>query len=168
MRRIFFSRKLSSTTRGGSEADLRSMSEMTVRDFARLERDEITSLSSFEGDFLVRSLSQPSLARSGSEFTEHWGLPARNLPQWDMDDEPCTSTDTTPRPIRRGLAGSEEVSSSRRQESSSAAATASSSFARSTRYSSEQRHQSSSSQQQQQQQRGSWTFHDDSEPEMQI
>lgn len=138
------------------------MSEMTVRDFARLERDEITSLSSFEGESLVRSLSQPSLARSGSEFTEHWGLPARNLPQWDIDDGACTSTDTTPQPIRRGLISSEEVSSNRHQESSNATATASS---RLMRYSSKQHHQSLS---QQQQQRGSWTFHDDSEPEMQI
>lgn len=142
------------------------MSEMTVRDFARLERDEITSVSSFEGDSIVRSLSQPSLARSGSEFTEHWGLPAQNLPQWDIDDEACTSTDTTPRPVRRGLMSSEEVSGNRHQDSSSVTVSASSSFARSTRYDSEQRNQSSS--QQQQQSRGSWIFHDDSEPEMQI
>ncbi|KAJ8672823.1 hypothetical protein QAD02_004083 [Eretmocerus hayati] len=106
-------RKLSSTTRGGSEADLRSMSEMTVRDFARLERDhDQTSLSSFgEGESLVRSLSQPSLARSGSEFTEHWGLPARSLARdWDDDDDdddPLSSADTTPRATRRELDDSE-------------------------------------------------------------
>ncbi|XP_014222188.1 uncharacterized protein LOC106649341 isoform X1 [Trichogramma pretiosum] len=98
-------RKLSSTTRGGSEADLRSMSEMTVRDFARMDRDDQTSLSSFEGDSLVRSLSQPSLARSGSEFTEHWGVQApQHLPNWD---EP-SSTETTPRPVRREVSSFQE------------------------------------------------------------
>lgn len=78
-------RKLSSTTRGGSEADLRSMSEMTVRDFARIDRDDLTSLSSFEADSLVRSLSQPSLARSGSEFTEHWGMSSRTVAAWSTE-----------------------------------------------------------------------------------
>ncbi|XP_032666534.1 uncharacterized protein LOC116842018 [Odontomachus brunneus] len=89
----------------GSEADLRSMSEMTVRDFARVDRDDLTSLSSFEGaDSLVRSLSQPSLARSGSEFTEHWGMPSgiMDLPQWATEHDGTSSVETTPRAIRRG------------------------------------------------------------------
>ncbi|XP_012236082.1 uncharacterized protein pot [Linepithema humile] len=90
----------------GSEADLRSMSEITVRDFARMDRDDLTSLSSFEGaDSLVRSLSQPSLARSGSEFTEHWGVPSGilDLPQWTTEHaEDVSSVETTPRAIRRG------------------------------------------------------------------
>lgn len=89
----------------GSEADLRSMSEMTVRDFVRVDRDDLTSLSSFEGaDSLVRSLSQPSLARSGSEFTEHWGMPSgiMDLPQWATEHDGTSSVETTPRAIRRG------------------------------------------------------------------
>nr|XP_033330515.1 uncharacterized protein LOC117222743 [Megalopta genalis]XP_033330516.1 uncharacterized protein LOC117222743 [Megalopta genalis] len=108
-------RRLGSSHRGaaaGSEADVRSMSEMTVRDFVRVDRDDLTSLSSFEGaDSLVRSLSQPSLARSGSEFTEHWGIPSgmMDLPAWaaeDPDDpedpeEGASSVETTPRLLRR-------------------------------------------------------------------
>lgn len=87
----------------GSEADLRSMSEITVRDFARMDRDDLTSLSSFEGaDSLVRSLSQPSLARSGSEFTEHWGMPSGILPPWATTEDGVSSVETTPRAIRRG------------------------------------------------------------------
>lgn len=87
----------------GSEADLRSMSEITVRDFARMDRDDLTSLSSFEGaDSLVRSLSQPSLARSGSEFTEHWGMPSGSLPPWATVEDGSSSVETTPRAIRRG------------------------------------------------------------------
>lgn len=90
----------------GSEADLRSMSEITVRDFARMDRDDLTSLSSYEGgaDSLVRSLSQPSLARSGSEFTEHWGMPAgiMDLPPWTTTEDGVSSVETTPRAIRRG------------------------------------------------------------------
>lgn len=144
------------------------MSEMTVRDFARLDRDDQTSLSSFEGDSLVRSLSQPSLARSGSEFTEHWGVPARNLPHWGLDDdEVCSSTDTTPRPIRREVVAATSSSFDQQQQLSRQAgpsAAASSSFARSARYSEREMHvqQSSSGQ------RPSSWFHDDSEPEMQI
>ncbi|XP_015599419.1 uncharacterized protein LOC107269739 isoform X2 [Cephus cinctus] len=149
-------RRLSSTTRGGSEADLRSMSEMTVRDFARVDRDDLTSLSSYEGDSLVRSLSQPSLARSGSEFTEHWGMPARGLPVWSTEDA-CSSAETTPRAVRRSERV--EVMSSfdagNRQGPSGT-----SSFARSARYAEAQRVTES--------QRSSNWFHDDSEPEMQI
>jgi len=89
----------------GSEADLRSMSEITVRDFARMDRDDLTSLSSYEGaDSLVRSLSQPSLARSGSEFTEHWGMPVgiMDLPPWATTEDGVSSVETTPRAVRRG------------------------------------------------------------------
>ena len=136
------------------------MSEMTVRDFARLDRDDQTSLSSFEGDSLVRSLSQPSLARSGSEFTEHWGVPARNLPHWGIDDEPCSSTETTPRPIRREVVAASSFDQVSRQGGVGPAGV--SSFARSARYSEQEIHMQSTSQ------RPSSWFHDDSEPEMQI
>ncbi|XP_014215306.1 uncharacterized protein LOC106644365 [Copidosoma floridanum] len=160
-------RRLSSTTRGGSEADLRSMSEMTVRDFARLDRDDQTSLSSYDGDSMVRSLSQPSLARSGSEFTEHWGLPARNLPHWGADDDEdeemgeeqaCSSTETTPRPVRRRELLRQHESTTGGQPTASATG-----FVRSSRYSEMrlQQQQTSSAK------RPGW-FHDDSEPEMQI
>lgn len=153
-------RRLSSTTRGGSEADLRSMSEMTVRDFARVERDDLTSLSSYEGESLVRSLSQPSLARSGSEFTEHWGLPSRGLPNWGFEDDPCSSAETTPRPIRRNdrveiIASFDGVT---RQTPSGGI---SSTFARSSRYTERESIRVED-------QRGPNWFHDDSEPEMQI
>lgn len=151
-------RRLSSTTRGGSEADLRSMSEMTVRDFARVDRDDLTSLSSYEGDSLVRSLSQPSLARSGSEFTEHWGVPSRGLPTWAVD-EACSSAETTPRPVRR----TERVEVA----SFESAATrqgpgVSTTFARSSRYAERE-----SVSRDNQRAASNW-FHDDSEPEMQI
>ena len=154
-------RRLSSTTRGGSEADLRSMSEMTVRDFARVDRDDLTSLSSYEGESLVRSLSQPSLARSGSEFTEHWGMPSRGLPNWGMDDDPCSSAETTPRAIRRGdrLEVVTSFEGANRQGSSVGV---SSTFARSTRYMERERIKVA------EEQRGSNWLQDDSEPEMQI
>ncbi|XP_030751220.1 uncharacterized protein LOC115878769 isoform X1 [Sitophilus oryzae] len=77
-----------------SEADLRSMSEMTV-DFGRPDHiDSQSEASSYYPDrryyedseadtgstharSLARSLSQPSLARSASEFTERWVAPSR-------------------------------------------------------------------------------------------
>lgn len=152
-------RRLSSTTRGGSEADLRSMSEMTVRDFARVERDDLTSLSSYEGESLVRSLSQPSLARSGSEFTEHWGVPSRGLPNWGFEDDACSSAETTPRPIRRNDR-MEIVASFDGVTRQTPSAGVSSTFARSTRYERESIRVDN--------QRGPNWFHDDSEPEMQI
>ncbi|XP_035737557.1 uncharacterized protein LOC118448424 isoform X1 [Vespa mandarinia] len=150
---------------GGSEADLRSMSEMTVRDFARVDRDDLTSLSSFEGaDSLVRSLSQPSLARSGSEFTEHWGMPSAilDLPPWATEgEEGASSVETTPRVIRRGdridvLASFDE----RRRNGihGSNAARSSSRFIE----------REISSVRMTESQRASNWFHDDSEPEMQI
>ena len=153
-------RRLSSTTRGGSEADLRSMSEMTVRDFARMDRDDLTSLSSYEGESLVRSLSQPSLARSGSEFTEQWGMPSRGLPNWGMEDDPSSSTETTPRPIRRGE-HVEVVASFQGGTRQGPTGGVSSTFARSTRYSERESIRVED-------QRGPNWFHDDSEPEMQI
>ncbi|CAK9813519.1 hypothetical protein ANTPLA_LOCUS7871 [Anthophora plagiata] len=154
-------RRLGSSHRGTggvSEVDVRSMSEMTVRDFARVDRDDLTSLSSFEGaDSLVRSLSQPSLARSGSEFTEHWGIPSGmlDLPPWAADEEGTSSVETTPRVVRRNdrlevLAAFDD----RRQGSSTA---------KSSRYIERELnsvHVES--------QRSSNWFHDDSEPEMQI
>lgn len=74
-----------------SDIDVRSMSEVMV-DFTRAQADNTSESSSYynrhrnedsdeEGGSLVRSLSQPSLARSGSEFTEHWGIRGQN---WDL------------------------------------------------------------------------------------
>lgn len=158
-------RRLSSTTRGGSEADLRSMSEMTVRDFARADRDDLTSLSSYEGESLVRSLSQPSLARSGSEFTEHWGVPRGT---WNGDDG-GSSAETTPRAVRRmpyHQQQHQEVSSSMFSSSQQGIVTGTGApgnqgiVFREARYSETVRES--------QQQGASGWFHDDSEPEMQI
>lgn len=149
-------RRLSST-RGGSDADLRSMSEMTVRDFVRQERDDL-SLSSFEGESLVRSLSQPSLARSGSEFTEHWGISTRNLPNWAIEED-CSSVETTPRAVRRN----ERVDmTSSFEEARSQGAPGTSTFTRSTKYMEKECIQITENQ------KGSGWFLDDSEPEMQI
>lgn len=97
-----------------SEADFRSMSEVTV-DFARPDHlDSQSEASSYypgpgryydddEYKFgrtpsqrsLTRSLSQPSLARSASEFTERWVAPSR----YDTGSE-FTSPDTTPKSQR--------------------------------------------------------------------
>lgn len=76
-----------------SDIDVRSMSEVMV-DFTRAQADNTSESSSYynrnrkfyedsdeEGGSLVRSLSQPSLARSGSEFTEHWGIRGQN---WEL------------------------------------------------------------------------------------
>ena len=146
-------RRLSSTTRAGSETDLRSMSEMT-RDFVRVERDDLTSLSSFEADSLVRSLSQPSIGRSASEFAEHWGVPARALPTWGNED-----VETTPVAVRRGdrVEVMASFDSGTRQEPTGVSTT----FARSTRYTERESVRVTDGQ------RSSW-FNDDSEPEMQI
>ncbi|XP_022200034.2 uncharacterized protein LOC111056931 [Nilaparvata lugens] len=91
-----------------SDMDVRSMSEMTV-DFAR--PDNMSDASSYyrprrfyddddlpggyedeDAHSLVRSVSQPSLARSASEFTEHWGI---RRPQWDL-----SSPEHSPRSAR--------------------------------------------------------------------
>jgi hypothetical protein len=45
---------------------------------------------------LVRSISQPSLARSASEFTEHWGVPGRR--HWDAGE--LSSPEHSPRSAR--------------------------------------------------------------------
>ena len=67
------SRRTSRSSYSSNNVDLRSMTEVTV-DFARPET--ISDGSSFEDDrSLHRSLSHPSLARSASEFTEHWIAP---------------------------------------------------------------------------------------------
>ncbi|XP_063983946.1 uncharacterized protein Pot [Diachasmimorpha longicaudata] len=148
-------RRRLSSARGGSEVDLRSMSE-TIREF-KMQRDDV-SLSSYDADSIVRSLSQPSLVRSGSEFTEHWGLPARNLRTWAPEpEETASSPETTPRAVRRGdrVEVMTSFNSGPRQGPSGV-----STFARSTRYERETVRVG-------EQPRSSW-FTDDSEPEMQI
>lgn len=93
-----------------SEADLRSLSEVTI-DFGRPEvADSHSESSSYypryyneserEGEIkirscqpsIARSLSQPSLARSASEFTERWVAPLR----YDTASE-LTSLEGTPK-----------------------------------------------------------------------
>ncbi|XP_011300260.1 uncharacterized protein pot [Fopius arisanus] len=147
-------RRRLSSARGGSEVDLRSMSE-TIREF-KMQRDDV-SLSSYDADSIVRSLSQPSLVRSGSEFTEHWGLPARNLRAWAPEpEETASSPETTPRAVRRGdrVEIMTSFNSGPRQSTSGLTT-----FARS-RYSERETVRV-------EQPRSSW-FNDDSEPEMQI
>ncbi|XP_034947954.1 uncharacterized protein pot [Chelonus insularis] len=151
-------RRLSTMTRGGSEVDLRSETE-TIRDF-KMQRDDV-SVSSYEADSLVRSLSQPSLARSGSEFTEHWGLPARNLRAWAPEPEDITSsTETTPVAVRRG--DRVEVMASFDSGGHQGPSGVTSTFTRSTRYSERETVRVTEGT------RPSSWFHDDSEPEMQI
>lgn len=53
---------------------------------------------------LVRSLSQPSLARSASEFTENWGVRLRSY----EDGDDLSSPDRTPRSSFREPNGSEQ------------------------------------------------------------
>lgn len=116
---------------------------MTVRDFAVRTTetcsgrpDDCTSLSSFDGESLVRSLSQPSLARSATEFTEqHWSVPSRQLPNWAMD-ELCSSAESTPRPSRK-VERVEDVYQESRDELRPGNF---STFTRSTRYSEETYH----------------------------
>lgn len=151
-------RRLSSTTRAGSETDLRSMSEMT-RDFVRVERDDLASMSSFEADSLVRSLSQPSIGRSASEFAEHWGVQVRSLPTWGNEDVEPSSAETTPVAVRRG--DRIEVMASFDSGTRQGPAGVSTSFARSTRYTERESVRVTDGQ------RSSW-FNDDSEPEMHI
>ncbi|XP_050543026.1 uncharacterized protein LOC126906517 [Daktulosphaira vitifoliae] len=97
-----------------SDMDVRSMSEMTV-DFRRPDMpdnySDVSSVynyprrgSSYYADddagSLVRSLSQPSLARSASEFTENWGVRIRSY-----DDGDLSSPEHTPRSSFRGMPG---------------------------------------------------------------
>lgn len=89
-----------------SEVDLRSMSEVTV-DFGRPDPDRYSEASSYYPEkryyddsepghpSLTRSLSQPSLARSASEFTERWVAPSR----YDTASE-FTSPEVTPKSQR--------------------------------------------------------------------
>lgn len=99
-----------------SEADLRSMSEVTV-DFGRPDHGDSQSESSSyypgagryyedsepdteykassHNPSIARSLSQPSLARSASEFTERWVAPSR----YDTASE-FTSPEGTPKSQR--------------------------------------------------------------------
>lgn len=91
-----------------SETDLRSLSEMTV-DFGKQHHgDNHSEISSYihstgkyyeenyQGLSLTRSISQPSLARSSSEFTERWIAPSR----YDTASE-FTSPEGTPKLERR-------------------------------------------------------------------
>ncbi|XP_008545929.1 uncharacterized protein LOC103570101 [Microplitis demolitor] len=150
-------RRLSTMTRTGSEVDLRSESE-TIRNF-KMQRDDV-SVSSYEADSIVRSLSQPSLARS-SEFAEHWGLPARNLRTWAPEPEDIASSpDTTPMAIRRG--DRVEVMTSFDSGNHPGPGGLTSTFTRSTRYSERETVRVTEAP------RHSGWFHDDSEPEMQI
>lgn len=97
------SRRTSRSSMRSDGADVRSMSEITV-DFARQDvPDNMTDASSYYhprgsryyedyGDdneyedrvSLVRSLSQPSLARSASEFIESWGIRDQG---WDSPEQ---------------------------------------------------------------------------------
>lgn len=80
------SRRTSRSSNRSDHVDMRSMTEVTV-DFARHESiDNRSDVSSYHPRYydddhssehrsLQRSLSHPSLARSASEFTEHWVAP---------------------------------------------------------------------------------------------
>lgn len=108
-----------------SDMDVRSMSEVMV-DFARPNiPDNMSDASSYyrpkryyddddlirhgtasedeDAVSLVRSVSQPSLARSASEFTEHWG---RTRP-WDL-----SSPEHSPRSIRSQRTAGGQITSS--------------------------------------------------------
>lgn len=150
-------RRLNSVRSGGSEVDLRSMSE-TIRDF-KMQRDDV-SMSSFEADSIVRSSSQPSIAGRTTASNDNWQLPARNLRQWAPEtEEPASSIETTPRTFRRG--DRHEVianyDSGSRQIPGGI-----STFARSTRYSERETTRIAEAS------RSTNWFNDDSEPEMQI
>lgn len=97
------SRRNSRSSYRSDNIDFRSMSEMTV-DFARPDHlDNMSDASSFYpnqyfGDeesydrrSFNRSISHPSLARSASEFTEHWAAP---------DNSDVSSPETTPKSRR--------------------------------------------------------------------
>uniref|UniRef100_A0A6B2E669 Putative conserved secreted protein n=1 Tax=Phlebotomus kandelakii TaxID=1109342 RepID=A0A6B2E669_9DIPT len=89
----------SSSTYRSDNVDMRSMSEMTV-DFGRPDHLDNTSDASsqypnryYEDDpydrrSLQRSLSQPSLARSASEFTERWVAPDTGSDMSSPDQTP--------------------------------------------------------------------------------
>lgn len=142
-----------SSTRGRSDVDLRSMSE-TIRDF-KMQRDDV-SMSSYEADSIVRSLSQPSIAGRSTEFND-WRHPARSLRAWAPESAEATSTlEITPRDVRRSE--KEEVSF----DSGSRQMHGLTTFERSTRYRERETVRIAEGPRP-----TSW-FLDDSEPEMQI
>ena len=113
--------------------DVRSMTEVMV-DYTRQDRvDTLSDVSSrpssyyrrsyFDDDetdygytrsSMIRSVSQPSLARSASEFTEQWTTTRK----WDQDTEP-SSPEHSPKSVRSGrtsIAGSTVSTQRRRQD----------------------------------------------------
>ncbi|CAH1401147.1 unnamed protein product [Nezara viridula] len=105
-------------TSRSSEMDLRSMSEVTVDMRAHIP-DNVSDVSSYyqrryyEEDYedarsLQRSMSQPSLARSASEFTEHWAVRSRH---WE-------SPEHSPKSARSSRTRGYKVSEARYQRTS--------------------------------------------------
>ncbi|XP_034478568.1 uncharacterized protein LOC117784834 isoform X2 [Drosophila innubila] len=96
------SRRSSRTSYQTDQNDFRSMSEVTV-DFGRLQPDHLDNVSDASSYYRMqyyddedrrsfhRSISHPSLARSASEFTEHWTAP---------DEIEISSPEGTPRAHR--------------------------------------------------------------------
>ncbi|KAM8718605.1 hypothetical protein ACLKA7_001334 [Drosophila subpalustris] len=96
------SRRSSRTSYQTDHNDFRSMSEVTV-DFGRLQPDHLDNVSEASSYYRMqyyddedrrsfhRSISHPSLARSASEFTEHWTAP---------DEIEISSPEGTPRAHR--------------------------------------------------------------------
>ncbi|XP_014251134.1 uncharacterized protein LOC106667600 [Cimex lectularius] len=102
-----------------SEMDVRSMSEVTVDMRAHI-LDNFSDVSSYyprryydsdddDNRSLVRSLSQPSLARSASEFTEHWAVRSRH---WE-------SPEHSPRSSRSARTKAMRLTQTRYEKSSS-------------------------------------------------
>lgn len=128
------SRRTSRSSFRSDGIDVRSMTEVMV-DYSRADRaDTMSDVSSRPSTYyrqsrqysdddevdgygytrgsMVRSLSQPSLARSASEFVEHW-----TTRKWDADTEP-SSPEHSPKSVRSGrtsIAGS-TVSTQRRRQ----------------------------------------------------
>lgn len=113
--------------------DVRSMTEVMV-DYTRQDKvDTLSDVSSRPSSYfrrsyfdedepdygytrgsMIRSVSQPSLARSASEFTEHWTTTRK----WDQDTEP-SSPEHSPKSVRSGrtsIAGSTVSTQRRRQD----------------------------------------------------
>ncbi|XP_055306747.1 uncharacterized protein LOC129571035 [Sitodiplosis mosellana] len=78
-------RRTSRTSYNFENVDIRSMTEVLV-DFGRPETDNVSDISSYypnryydddpyDRRSIHRSLSQPSLARSATDFTERWAIP---------------------------------------------------------------------------------------------
>lgn len=110
--------------------DVRSMTE-TMVDYTR--QDALSDVSSRPSSYfrrsyldeddtdygytrssMIRSVSQPSLARSASEFTEQWTTTRK----WDQDTEP-SSPEHSPKSVRSGrtsIAGSTISTQRRRQD----------------------------------------------------